>query len=214
MYAFIMGVRSGDIAKKVISTSDLKSIHGFTNVSDFVTRVSKQNLKFNRIVVLAHCVQSEQDLKNLRELLNKQKSDAQIVLIAREWETSDLQILSVYYKVFTSPIYIDYTMKSKESTDTEFLVYICTSPVDSLRNKHSYYKDVKPKVKISKDVDEYSQSEVKSKKLPNCTYSDGLVKKFSHGGKFFGKNKLTKKELEALKPLFVQANAVLGIRGV
>lgn len=209
MYAFILGSSAQRIRQEVITSTDVKAIQAFANLNEFVAVATRQNLRFERLIFTAQIVTSEQELRSVREYLVNNGLSTQIVLLVRDWESSDGQINDVYYDVFTSPIYTDYTLSHGESIDVELFKFLCTGSLDKIRSEHSSVKNSIPKVKHQVQPTGVSDAEPAQKKMPNCTFKDGLIKTFTFGGKVFGRGKLTKKELAKFKPLWSQANAVL-----
>lgn len=212
MYAFVLGKSSERIKTQVVTSTDIKHVSAFETASDFLSKAVRQNLSFERIIIVAWCIGSEQELRGIKDYLLTNGLNTPVILLVREWESTDLQVLDVYYDIFTSPIYTDYTLKHSESADLPLFAFLCSGSLDKVRNEHSSLKNSAPNVR-HQSVDVGVSQEPEKKVRVHCTFNSGVIKKITYGGKVFGRNKLTKKEQLAFKPLWSQANALLGVRG-
>lgn len=207
MHAFILGNPSERVAKQVIEASDIQRITPYVDVNEFLNRATRQNLRYERIVLLAQIIKSENDLRGIRDYLQTSNLPTQVIIIARSWEPKDIQILDLYYNYFRIPIYTDYTLNQEDSVDVGLLMYVLTESIDNIRMTKSSLKDVTPNVRSKK---EYNANEENKFQLRHCHANDGVIKSFSYGGKIWGRNKLTKTELAQVERVWSQARAIVG----
>lgn len=210
MLAIIAGTNSTSVAQAVMEASDVRDIYAYNTTMDFVKEVSKQNLEFSRVVIFATEIMNEQELRNIQSLFIKNRYQTQIVIVANSLNQEQLQVLTLYYNVFQSPLYTDYLLQPNKAIDIELAVGLFSWGIDYIRQNFSSQKDVTVEVQqVVRDTGNKKPVEKAKNKLKTMTSASGFIKSFTFGGRIFGKRKLNKQQRSEIVYIQTQAKAVI-----
>lgn len=209
MIGLIFGEQSENTVTKVRESHGLKGLEGFSSIGSFLSMASRKALRCERLIINCVSVNSPQEFYNLRTFLLDHSRSTEVVLLGRFFEASDLEVVDSFYQYFTEPIYTDYLLQPGEQVNVDLVANnLCKASLDSIRLNHSSRKDIKAVVKYGSVPEE--KVEVPSFVAPKpVTSKAGVLKTFGYGGKFFGKKKLTNKELERVSAINREVYVVL-----
>lgn len=221
MLALIKVNATGSIAQALQERTDVKGISEYSSIPDFLQQARRQSKDFERVLIMSSAIKGEPELKALNSFLLQSSPNTEVVVVSPDLDKSNSDLLGIYYSYFVHPIYTDYVLEPNQSQSIALLVECFKSSIDSIREHHSSRKNYKPTVlmkgvsaedEVKVEQTEISQPQGVIERQPLRAKSP-LLKSFKHGGRFFGKKKLNKKELASVIALEKQANRVLQLGG-
>lgn len=211
MIGLIFGSNSESLVNILQDSHGLKDIEGFASIGAFLSAANRKALRCERLVINCVSVGSPQEFRNLRNYLLNHLRNTEVVLLGRYFEPMDLEVVNSFYEEFSEPIYTDYLLQADEQANVDLVANtLCKGSLDDIRLNHSSRKGKKAVVR-------YGSEPVSSKQTVEAVFSppkpiaakEGVLKTFNFGGRFFGKNKLTKAELQRVSLLEREASVVL-----
>lgn len=211
MIGLIFGSSSESLVKTLNDSHGLKDIEGFASIGAFLSAANRKALRCERLVINCVAVGSPQEFRNLRNYLMNHLRTTEVVLFGRYFEPMDLEVVDSFYAEFSEPIYTDYLLQADEQANVDLVANtLCKGYLDDIRLNHSSRKGKKAVVRYGSEPTSSKQKVETGFTPPKpITASGGVVKIFSFGGRFFGKNKLTKAELQKVSLLEREASVVL-----
>ena len=211
MIGLIFGSNSDNLVKTLNESHGLKDIEGFTSIGAFLSAANRKALRCERLVINCIAVGSPQEFRNLRTYLLNHLRTTEVVLFGRYFEPLDLEVVDSFYSEFSEPIYTDYLLQADEQANVDLVANtLCKGSLDDIRLNHFSRKGKKAVVRYGSEptsVDKSAESTFTPPKPVSA--KAGVLKTFSFGGRFFGKNKLTKAELQKVSLLEREASVIL-----
>ena len=211
MIGLIFGSNSESLVNILQDSHGLKDIEGFASIGAFLSAANRKALRCERLVINCVSVGSPQEFRNLRNYLLNHLRNTEVVLLGRYFEPMDLEVVNSFYEEFSEPIYTDYLLQADEQANVDLVANtLCKGSLDDIRLNHSSRKGKKAVVRYgSEPVSSKQTVEVEFSPPKPIAAKEGVLKTFSFGGRFFGKNKLTKAELQRVSLLEREASVVL-----
>lgn len=211
MIGLIFGSNSENLVKTLYESHGLKDLEGFTSIGAFLSAANRKALRCERLVINCIAVGSPQEFRNLRNYLLNHLRTTEVVLFGRYFEPLDLEVVTSFYDEFSEPIYTDYLLQADEQANVDLVANtLCKGSLDDIRLNHSSQKGKQTVVRYGSAPRDVEGSVKKTFTPPKpVSYKEGVIKTFSFGGRLFGKNKLTKAELQKVSSLEREASVVL-----
>lgn len=219
MYACILGDGSKEYALGANEALGISEVKDYRTLSEFLSLAMNGGLVFKRIVVLLTVISPSYDLESLRRYCTEHSPKTEVVVVSSESRLSavDRETLESYINLFPEPIYTDYLFKVGEQIAKVVIYDLFRASLDDIRLNHSYASGVSYQASYVNRDDSEGVSDSPTSESISVTrmveFSDGLIKSFSFGGRIFSRKFYTRDELNAIKDLEEESNAILGLRG-